>query len=425
MKLQTLARSVLLAFIGAVAAADRKGDADCRFMMNQGLPECQSEVAPLIVGGEPAPLNAYPWYVRLGDGCCGGSLISSQYVLSAAHCLGCIGAGTTAQIGAFAAPHGGGSDNAARNGGQAMQSLTVVEAIRHPDYNDGTTNFDFALLRLTGTATTAPVRLDGDGAEVVAGYGTDKTNLFPIGFGTTSEDGPIPNKLLHVNVDFVPQAQCNSNYGGGITDQMMCAADAGQDSCQGDSGGPLWDRDMATQVGVVSWGSGCAQAGFPGVYSRISAVFPWIRATVCAGTDNPGADPFCRETPPSIRPPTPAPTRIPVAPPPTPTSCSQTAIKVKIVTDDFGDETTWDLIDQCSGRIVEGGGPYSPNQQVEDEFCLPAAQYKFTIWDSAEDGICCGYGNGEYELIVDGVSRFGGGCSAPGRSTFSELVIPV
>merc|ERR1712194_611693 len=65
-----------------------------------------------------------------------------------------------------------------------------------------------------------------------------------------------------------------------------------------------------------------------------------------------------------------------------PSSCSETVIKVKILADDYGSETTWDLIDQRDGELVRSGGPYNPNQEVEDEFCISAAQYKFTIQDS-------------------------------------------
>ena len=67
---------------------------------------------------------------------------------------------------------------------------------------------------------------------------------------------------------------CNraNSYRGDVDETMMCAAKSGKDSCQGDSGGPLFDKENRILVGVVSWGYGCAQPSFPGVYSRISTV---------------------------------------------------------------------------------------------------------------------------------------------------------
>lgn len=396
-----LALSFLLSFPSAVAAADRKGKdknlfsekdkADCRLMMNQGLTECKGDdPSILIVGGVPAPINAYPWFVRLGNGCCGGSLISSQYVLSAAHCLSCIGVGTTAEIGAFKLP-------LSANGGQAMQSLTVAEAVGHPAYGTGGSdiNFDYALLKLQGTATANPVKLDGDGVDVVADYTAAKTGLFPIGFGTTSSGGSVSNVLRHVDLNFVPQDTCAANYGSDpITDAMMCAADVGQDSCQGDSGGPLWDQEKATQVGVVSWGYGCAEAGYPGVYSRISTVFPWIRDTICA--DNP-ADPFCAGSPSQ-------PTAAPVP-------CPGVTVGVDVTTDSYPAETSWKLTDNCqdgSPVVFERGSYTAADTPHSNEKCVTPAEFTFTIEDTFGDGICCGYGSGEYKVFVDGATEASG-----------------
>lgn len=77
-----------------------------------------------------------------------------------------------------------------------------------------------------------------------------------------------------MNVNYIDYETCNNLYGGDIVDSvMLCAGDpgGGKDSCQGDSGGPIFDQE-GTHVGVVSWGFGCAQAKFPGVYSRVSGV---------------------------------------------------------------------------------------------------------------------------------------------------------
>jgi len=86
------------------------------------------------------------------------------------------------------------------------------------------------------------------------------------------------------------------------------------------------------------------------------------------------------------------------------TICSQSSdskVKVDIKMDAYGSETTWNLMDQCSDIQVGSGGPYNPYEQVVEEHCRPAAQYKFTIYDSYGDGIClC---SGKYEVSVDGV----------------------
>ncbi len=85
------------------------------------------------------------------------------------------------------------------------------------------------------------------------------------------DNGNVSSKLMHVNVNYVKQNTCKSQYGSSsITNNMMCASDQGQDSCQGDSGGPLFDSDSNKLVGVVSWGRGCADPNYAGVYARIS-----------------------------------------------------------------------------------------------------------------------------------------------------------
>ena len=104
---------------------------------------------------------------------------------------------------------------------------------------------------------------------------TGKSNLWAIGLGNTDYySGNPPDTLKHVEVKYVSNSDCTSNYGYSssyITKNMMCARDDGQDSCQGDSGGPLYDSVNDVLVGVVSWGFGCALPNFPGVYARVSA----------------------------------------------------------------------------------------------------------------------------------------------------------
>ena len=90
---------------------------------------------------------------------------------------------------------------------------------------------------------------------------------------------------MYVRVPAITNAQCNSAYGGSITDSMICAGYpgvGGKDACQGDSGGPFVCNDggKAIVAGTVSWGFGCADANYPGVYSRTTAALDWIKSTM-------------------------------------------------------------------------------------------------------------------------------------------------
>jgi trypsin len=94
------------------------------------------------------------------------------------------------------------------------------------------------------------------------------------GWGTLSSGSSLSTQLQAVNVTIISPEQCNavySNYGG-ITENMICAAvtGGGKDACQGDSGGPLAVNGIL--AGLVSWGVGCAEAAYPGVYSSVASL---------------------------------------------------------------------------------------------------------------------------------------------------------
>jgi trypsin len=101
------------------------------------------------------------------------------------------------------------------------------------------------------------------------------------GWGTLSSgSSSLPTQLQAVTVNIVSSSECDSAYSsyGGITENMICAAvsGGGKDACQGDSGGPLVAGDSL--VGLVSWGVGCAEARYPGVYSNVAALRGFITA---------------------------------------------------------------------------------------------------------------------------------------------------
>jgi trypsin len=87
---------------------------------------------------------------------------------------------------------------------------------------------------------------------------------------------------MKVTVPVVSRTTCRSQYGtSAITDNMVCAgvSTGGKDSCSGDSGGPLVDAS-GTLVGLVSWGSGCARAGYSGVYTRVGNYISWVAQNI-------------------------------------------------------------------------------------------------------------------------------------------------
>lgn len=84
----------------------------------------------------------------------------------------------------------------------------------------------------------------------------------------------MPINLQAVEIPFISREECNKSYEGGITDRMICAGETDKDSCQGDSGGAATVNGV--QVGIVSWGYGCARGDYPGVYSNVMAFFGFI-----------------------------------------------------------------------------------------------------------------------------------------------------
>lgn len=239
-----------------------------------------SGAVPQIVGGEQASRNEHPWMVYLtirnsgGTFSCGGSLISEEWVLSAAHCLD-PGSTVTVSVGVFDL-----RETARRNRFDA-ESIFV-----HPSYRNVSTGFDIALIKLDRAVPTSLVSryaklpsVSLNNSEV----GTGDT-LKTMGWGRTSEGGSSPNILRQVLVPVVSEATCERAYGSINNTTQVCAGfpAGGRDSCQGDSGGPLlFSRNGDDYVaGIVSYGQGCARPNAPGVYTRTSGYLSWIDSIV-------------------------------------------------------------------------------------------------------------------------------------------------
>eukprot|EP00058_Branchiostoma_floridae_P003212 XP_002588700.1 hypothetical protein BRAFLDRAFT_272022 [Branchiostoma floridae] len=225
-----------------------------------------------IIGGTEATPGSFPWMVSIqqnGYHICGGTLLNSHWVLSAAHCQA-----SASSLRIIVGEHNFGSLEGTE------QSTGVQEVIPHPNFDPLTFDNDIMLIRLSYPVTintwVSPACLP---AAMVA----DGTRVTVTGWGSTHPSGsPYSYRLQRVNVHTIPRRQCNSprSYNGRVTSNMFCAGhpNGGNDSCQGDSGGP--GVRSGTVYGVVSWGYGCGDARYPGVYTKVANYVGWINSYI-------------------------------------------------------------------------------------------------------------------------------------------------
>uniref|UniRef100_A0A672FBZ1 Serine protease 56 n=1 Tax=Salarias fasciatus TaxID=181472 RepID=A0A672FBZ1_SALFA len=233
-----------------------------------------------IVGGSPAAPGSWPWLVNLqldGAMMCGGVLVDSSWVVTAAHCFRSSRdeSSWTAVVGEF--------DITKTDPDE--QVLKVNRIISHPKFNPKTLNNDIALVELTNPVVMSehvtPVCLPS-GSEPPAG-----SPCLVAGWGSLYEEGPFADAVMEAKVPLLSQSTCKSIFGKElVVNTMFCAGylSGGIDSCQGDSGGPLLYQDRVSGrfqlYGIISWGNGCGEKGKPGVYTRVSTFSDWIQAEI-------------------------------------------------------------------------------------------------------------------------------------------------
>ena len=304
----------------------------------------EAEPPQQIIGGEETG-GPVDYMVGLGrtidsyyDVRCGGTLIAPQFVLTAAGCMGDL-------------------DRVFVNLYNQRDS-TDVEVINfgpddyviHPDYSWATDENDIALIRLPHEVKNADTiqypKLNEKNDEPEVG-----DTLLILGWGDTSGNGTYSDFLLQAEVDYVTNEQCSSDYAGSesITDDMLCAAADGKDTCQGDSGGPLMldnGNSDPVLVGVTSWGYGCADPDYPGVYARVSYFADWIKKQIkCARK---GA--FC--------------------------PCSGSDEYLMVLADGYNPDISVEVLNTC------GDDPTTIINSTDFAFesmCLPKGQYQFNI----------------------------------------------
>ena len=341
-------------------------------------PVVEEDETERIVGGDMAEAGDYPYYVEMGG--CGGALIAADVVLFAGHCPADRFEDKQVTIGGI-------KSFSTQGGGVGRFCDEIVIDPKYGTEGSGS-NYDFALCKLNRPVENynqGNVRLEMNWDE---NFPSDGDDLHVMGFGTESIDNPaLTQDLMHTTVSYINNEECSADdkYGGTrypITDAMLCAGvpEGGKDACQGDSGGPLVKRTIHrdgtivdTHVGVVSWGMGCANAKYPGVYARTSSRADWIKNKMC--THFKSVDPICQNEP---------------------EPCEGAQVGVTLSTDQYGWETSWTLYDDRGDALLFR--PYRiSNFETVNTMCLNYDEcYTMDINDTWGDG------SGPYSVSVNG-----------------------
>lgn len=267
----------------------RLGAAWCIVLASGAALACSQETAEVteqptvlegpVIGGNAALLGEWPWQAQITNGgspWCGGSLLSDEWILTAAHCVDGVSAGSlTVRVGLI---------NRTVPGPQ-VQTRSVLSYQIHPDWDAAALENDVALIRLSSPVTFDQYVQPIDIAEAPATVGS---TAYVTGWGWTVGGGSASNLLMEAALPVVDTATCEAagTLSLPVTDAMLCAGYVAgtKGGCHGDSGGPLVVPGNGfsngwKQIGVVSWGVGYSCSSYT-VFARLSELAGWVNGVV-------------------------------------------------------------------------------------------------------------------------------------------------
>lgn len=237
-----------------------------------------------IIGGQETSIVEFPWTVSLrnskygGIHYCGGSLLNTRFVITAAHCVRDQKANEISVVL---------GSTRIKTLNRNARTVKVKRLLPHQKYDPTVLTDDIALIELERDVNEATMLEFANVRGICLPKSDEEFNgtSTVTGWGRTSEGGSGSDVLRSVDVDLMTDDVCRSYYGRNkIYSSMVCAGfkEGGKDACQGDSGGPLVKAigNRFVLIGVVSWGHGCARPNLPGVYTQASRYVDWIEKTV-------------------------------------------------------------------------------------------------------------------------------------------------
>ncbi|KAM9327121.1 transmembrane protease serine 6 [Gastrophryne carolinensis] len=252
---------------------------DCTDGSDERNCECGLQ-APLgrLTGGTQAQDGEWPWQASLqvrGAHICGGTLVASRWILTAAHCF-ILERYSTPEVWTVVL----GKVHLSRSSEKEM-AFKVTQLILHPYHDVDTHDYDIALLQLDYAVPLTSPHVQPICLPASTHHFPTGSTCWVTGWGASSEDGPTSDILQKVDAKLISQEICLDLYRYQISPRMFCAGypDGTKDACQGDSGSPLVCQEPGGrwfQAGLVSWGAGCAIPKYFGVYTRITRLVGWI-----------------------------------------------------------------------------------------------------------------------------------------------------